>query len=124
MNRSDLVNVLSYKQPQLLAKDVTVAVKLILDTMSGTLAKGDRIEIRGFGSFELNYRPSRVGRNPKLEPGLKWLLGMCLDLRLGKSYGSGWIGRGIIYGWLWYKKLSSGDVDQCANCLANGVQCR
>ncbi|MEJ1959879.1 MAG: integration host factor subunit beta [Nitrosomonadales bacterium] len=65
MTRSDLINTLSYKQPQLQAKDVTVAVKLILDTMSGTLAKGDRIEIRGFGSFELNYRPPRVGRNPK-----------------------------------------------------------
>jgi integration host factor subunit beta len=38
---------------------------MILDAMSETLAKGDRIEIRGFGSFSLNYRPPRVGRNPK-----------------------------------------------------------
>jgi len=49
----------------LLAKDAELAVKVILDAMSSTLAQGSRIEIRGFGSFALNYRPARTGRNPK-----------------------------------------------------------
>ena len=65
MNRSDLINRLAVLHPQLQAKDVVLAVTTILDTMSATLAKGGRIEIRGFGSFALNYRPPRNGRNPK-----------------------------------------------------------
>jgi integration host factor subunit beta len=40
-------------------------VKVILDALTDALARGDRIEIRGFGSFTLNYRPPRLGRNPK-----------------------------------------------------------
>ena len=50
---------------QLVAKDADYAVKMIIDAMTEALATGDRIEIRGFGSFALNYRPPRVGRNPK-----------------------------------------------------------
>ena len=48
-----------------MAKDAEFAVKMILDAMAGALITGDRIEIRGFGSFALNYRPPRTGRNPK-----------------------------------------------------------
>ncbi|MCX8745014.1 integration host factor subunit beta [Snodgrassella sp. B3882] len=47
------------------AKDVEQSVKIIVDTMTRALAKGQRIEIRGFGSFDLNHRPARLGRNPK-----------------------------------------------------------
>jgi integration host factor subunit beta len=47
------------------AKDAELAVKTILDAMATSLASGQRIEIRGFGSFDLNYRPPRTGRNPK-----------------------------------------------------------
>ena len=65
MNRSDLITRLADMHPQLQAKDVTLAVTLILNTMSATLANGDRIEVRGFGSFSLNYRPPRISRNPK-----------------------------------------------------------
>ena len=65
MTRSDLINKLAERYSQLLAKDAELAVKVILDTMSEVLARGGRIEIRGFGSFSLNYRPPRVGRNPK-----------------------------------------------------------
>jgi integration host factor subunit beta len=65
MTRSELIAILAERHPQLLAKDAELAVKVILDTMSETLAKGGRIEIRGFGSFALNYRPPRQGRNPK-----------------------------------------------------------
>ena len=48
-----------------MAKDADFAVKMILDAMSEAMVRGDRIEIRGFGSFALNYRPPRTGRNPK-----------------------------------------------------------
>lgn len=65
MTRSDLINRLAELHPQLLIKDIDLAVKVILDSMSDTLSRGGRIEIRGFGSFGLNYRPPRLGRNPK-----------------------------------------------------------
>ena len=65
MTKSDLIAKLAERFPQLVAKDADFAVKMILDALSEALAKGDRIEIRGFGSFSLNYRPPRVGRNPK-----------------------------------------------------------
>ena len=65
MTKSDLIARLAERFPQLVAKDADFSVKMILDAMSEALAKGDRIEIRGFGSFSLNYRPPRVGRNPK-----------------------------------------------------------
>ncbi|HRD93742.1 integration host factor subunit beta [Accumulibacter sp.] len=65
MTKSDLIGELAGRFPQLVAKDADLSVKMILDAMAEALAKGDRIEIRGFGSFSLNYRPPRVGRNPK-----------------------------------------------------------
>lgn len=65
MTRSDLIARLAELHPQLLAKDAELSVKVILETLSATLARGERIEIRGFGSFALNYRPPRQGRNPK-----------------------------------------------------------
>ena len=65
MTRSDLIAKLAERYPQLVAKDAELAVKVILDAMAGALARGGRIEIRGFGSFALNYRPPRTGRNPK-----------------------------------------------------------
>ena len=65
MNRSDLIARLAELHPQLLARDAELVVKTILDAMSGTLARGGRIEVRGFGSFGINYRPPRQGRNPK-----------------------------------------------------------
>jgi integration host factor subunit beta len=65
MTKSELIALLAERFPQLVAKDADFAVKMILDALSESLVKGDRIEIRGFGSFALNYRPPRVGRNPK-----------------------------------------------------------
>lgn len=65
MTKSDLIAVLARKQGHLKDKDVELAVKSLLDQMSGALADGERIEIRGFGSFSLHYRPPRIGRNPK-----------------------------------------------------------
>ncbi|MBP6096204.1 MAG: integration host factor subunit beta [Methyloversatilis sp.] len=65
MTKSELITRLANRFPQLVAKDADYAVKMILDEMTTSLARGDRIEIRGFGSFSLNHRPPRVGRNPK-----------------------------------------------------------
>lgn len=65
MIRSDLIARLAELHPQLLAKDAESAVQVILHALSSTLSKGGRVEIRGFGSFGLNYRPPRQGRNPK-----------------------------------------------------------
>ncbi len=65
MTRSDLIEVLAQSQTQLSYKDVELAVKNLIDQMSEALANGNRIEIRGFGSFSLHHRPSRIGRNPK-----------------------------------------------------------
>ena len=65
MTKSELIARLAQRFPQLVAKDADLAVKVILDALAETLAKGERIEIRGFGSFSLNYRPPRIGRNPK-----------------------------------------------------------
>ncbi len=65
MIRSDLIARLAELHPQLLANDAENAVKVILHALSSTLSKGARVEIRGFGSFGLNYRPPRKGRNPK-----------------------------------------------------------
>jgi integration host factor subunit beta len=65
MTKSELIARLAERFPQLVAKDADFAVKMILDALTSALVKGDRIEIRGFGSFALNYRPPRTGRNPK-----------------------------------------------------------
>lgn len=65
MTKSELIEVLSKQQPHLALKDIEQVVKCILEQMSQSLASGDRIEIRGFGSFSLHYRPPRMGRNPK-----------------------------------------------------------
>lgn len=65
MTKSELIERLSTRFPQLGAKDADFAVKMILDEMAACLSRGHRIEIRGFGSFGINYRPPRVGRNPK-----------------------------------------------------------
>ncbi len=65
MTKSELIDQLAAKFPHLVAKDTDYSVKVILDAMSEALARGGRIEIRGFGSFALNYRPPRMGRNPK-----------------------------------------------------------
>ena len=65
MTKSELIESLSKRQTQLAYKDVELAVKTILEHMANALSNGERIEIRGFGSFSLHYRPLRVGRNPK-----------------------------------------------------------
>ncbi|CAG9297156.1 integration host factor subunit beta [Celerinatantimonas diazotrophica] len=65
MTKSDLIERLATKYMNLSAKDIELAIKEILEQMASSLQDGDRIEIRGFGSFSLHYRAPRVGRNPK-----------------------------------------------------------
>lgn len=65
VNKSDLIEALSKKLPNLATRDVEVIVNTIFDGMTESLAGGDRIEIRGFGSFEVRVRKPRMGRNPK-----------------------------------------------------------
>jgi integration host factor subunit beta len=65
MTRSSLVARLTERFPHLMARDTELAVRLMLDAIGDALAEGSRVEVRGFGSFALSYRPPRVGRNPK-----------------------------------------------------------
>jgi len=65
VTKSDLIEAIVKQQSHLASRDVELAVKCVLEQMSQALASGERIEIRGFGSFSLHYRPPRMGRNPK-----------------------------------------------------------
>ena len=65
MTKSELIERIAEQQEQLSIKDIELAVKMMLEYMSQVLATGDRIEIRGFGSFSLHFREPRTGRNPK-----------------------------------------------------------
>ena len=65
MTKSELIELLARRQPHLKADDVDMSVKSLLQMMGSALAVGERIEVRGFGSFSLHYRPPRTGRNPK-----------------------------------------------------------
>lgn len=65
MTKSELIERIVTQQGQLSSKDVELAIKSMLEQMSEALATGERIEIRGFGSFSLHYREPRIGRNPK-----------------------------------------------------------
>jgi integration host factor subunit beta len=65
MVKSELINKIAVKQPGLSVRDVELSVNQILECMSETLSHGGRIEIRGFGSFSLHYRPPRNAHNPK-----------------------------------------------------------
>ena len=65
INKKELIEIISNEQEQLPYKDIELSIKTIIESMINSLKKGKRIEIRGFGSFSLRYRKSRIGRNPK-----------------------------------------------------------
>lgn len=65
MTKSELILLISSRFPQLTQEDITLSVKTLLGGMSEQLGKSNRIEVRGFGSFMINTRPARIGRNPK-----------------------------------------------------------
>ena len=65
VNKKELIEKLSRNQDQLPQRDIELSVKTIINCMTRALSAGERIEIRGFGSFSLRYRRPRIGRNPK-----------------------------------------------------------
>ena len=65
MTRSELIARLAAKYPSLYHRDIERLVATILDEVSGALARGDRVELRGFGAFSVRERKSRLGRNPR-----------------------------------------------------------
>ena len=65
MTKSELIERFAKHYPHLVMKDAELIVQAILDAMCNSLTRGQRVEIRGFGSFDLNYRPPRIGRNPR-----------------------------------------------------------
>ena len=65
VTKSELIENLSRKLNHLAYRDIELSVKSLLEMMSQSLSNGERIEIRGFGSFSLHHRPARIGRNPK-----------------------------------------------------------
>lgn len=65
MTKSELIKSLANRPPHLAPRDVELAVQSVIDNTVHSLSSGERIEIRGFGSFSLHYRTARIGRNPK-----------------------------------------------------------
>ncbi len=77
LNRSDIVNRLAKRTRQFGTEDIELVISLILEALTDHLAKGDRVELRGFGSFHISYRCPRRGRNPRSGQGVdvpgKWV---------------------------------------------------
>ena len=65
MTKSELIEILAQRQAHLKSYDVDLSVKTLREMISDALSQGERIEIRGLGSFSLHFRPARIGRNPK-----------------------------------------------------------
>jgi integration host factor subunit beta len=65
MTRSELISRIALRFPKLVAKDAEVSVRQVIDAITQSLARGGRVEIRGFGSFAVTYRAPRRGRNPR-----------------------------------------------------------
>ncbi|MGQ0285595.1 integration host factor subunit beta [Pasteurellaceae bacterium 22721_9_1] len=85
MTKSELIEVLVQKHPSIGVKVVESAVKEILEQLSKTLEEGNRIEIRGFGSFSLHSRKARMGRNPKTGESVKLQAKSVLHFKTGKE---------------------------------------
>ncbi len=65
MIKSELIQKLADENPNLYHRDVERMVSVIFDEITEALAKGDRVELRGFGAFSVKHRPARIGRNPR-----------------------------------------------------------
>jgi len=85
MTKSELVSALTERQPHLLKHDVELALNYILGQMADELVQGNRIEIRGFGSFDLHHRPPRIARNPKTGESVKQRGKMSIHFKPGKE---------------------------------------
>ena len=85
MIKSELVRALNEKLPELQVKDVELALNCILRQMADAIVQGERIEIRGFGSFNLHHRPPRVARNPKTGEAINLPAKVALHFKPGKE---------------------------------------
>ena len=85
MVKSELIRALSEKLPELAAKDVELAVNCILEQMIAALEDGERIEVRGFGSFSLHHLAARIGRNPKTGEAVQLPKKVALHFKPGKA---------------------------------------
>jgi len=85
VTKSELVRALNEKLPELLIGDVELAFNCMLGQMADALAQGQRIEIRGFGSFDRHRRPPRLGRNPKTGEGINLPAKVAVHFKPGKD---------------------------------------
>ena len=85
MIKSELVRALNEKLPELQVKDVELALNCILEQLADAIVQGERIEIRGFGSFNLHHRPPRVARNPKTGEAINLPAKVALHFKPGKE---------------------------------------
>ena len=85
MIKSELVRALNEKLPELQVKDVELALNCILGQLASAIDKGERIEIRGFGSFDCRHRPPRIARNPKSGEGVNLPAKIAVHFKPGKE---------------------------------------
>ena len=85
MIKSELVRALNEKLPELQVKDVELALNCILRQLADAIVQGERIEIRGFGSFNLHHRPPRIERNPKTGEAINLPAKVALHFKPGKE---------------------------------------
>lgn len=85
MLKSELVRALNEKLPELQVKDVELALNCILRQLADAIVQGERIEIRGFGSFNLHHRPPRIARNPKTGEAVNLPAKVAIHFKLGKE---------------------------------------
>ena len=133
MTKSELTGRIAHKQSLLSARDVELAVKVMLEYMTGCLAAGERIEIRGFGSFSLHFRRGRVGRNPrtaipvalpsKYVPHFKPWLGASRARRSANPQGTRGFGRQGMTSWQTRTRPWE-DKPPCAVCMSTGREVR
>jgi Bacterial nucleoid DNA-binding protein len=83
--KSELVQALKEKLPELQIRDVELALNCILGQMTNVLVQGERIEIRGFGSFDLRHRPPRIARNPKTGEAVNLTAKVAIHFKPGKE---------------------------------------
>jgi integration host factor subunit beta len=83
--KSELVRALNEKLPELQIRDVELALNCMLGQMADELAEGERIEIRGFGSFDLHRRPPRIARNPKTGEAVNLPAKIAIHFKPGKD---------------------------------------
>jgi len=83
--KSKLVRALYEKLPELQVKDVELALNCILEQLANAIVRGERVEIRGFGSFNLHHRPPRLARNPKTGEAINLPAKVALHFKPGKE---------------------------------------